>query len=368
MVGALLALAPGAAAANSGTGSLAVNPAHGLASAYFSATFIEPAVAGTVCPAATVTFSWDGSGNQLGQAPLGGPDASGNCTAGISARPPSNDAAPGGHTVTGDDGSGNTGDATYTVDRPPPGPSPTPTHRPSPSPSPIHQPSPSPQPVAKPAPKKSSAAPAPPAVVLPASPPASPSPSCRALPPLDPVPGYHLVRFSGLSGDVESDPFVGWSRIWSTGPAALLPPQLGHGAFPAASLTKPVDGLSPALRAALRSGQPFDCVWVSLGPEPNYYFARYLFEQVRLTAVDVAGNPTREKVSFTYSAVFYDYLPRIDGGVSGIEVAGRGLYAPPVVAVANRAPWLLIGGGLAAVLVVVAGGGLQRRRLRLPRL
>lgn len=320
---------PGQALANTGSGSLSVHPDHGQRSAAFTATFSEPGVLGAGCPPATVAFTWDGR-DALGSAPLTGPDPAGNCDAGLTAVPPAADNSAGAHTVTGDDGAGNTGDASYTIDRAPSSvPSPVATGIPSPAPAPSQAP-------------RSAVTPAPPQASPPAPPRVAPSgpPQCAVWPQVDLIPESRLAGFDGPAAGV---------RIAALGPGALLPPRLGRAGYPAAILT---------LAAAARPGVSFHCVSVTAGPSAGYFYARYVFEQV--TVAGVSGSTADATISLRYREVFYDYRALVDGQV-GPEVTGHGFYS---AAAARPAPaWPLIGSGAVALLAALTGGVLRIRRV-----
>ncbi|HEX6488316.1 MAG TPA: hypothetical protein VF137_05500 [Candidatus Dormibacteraeota bacterium] len=338
-----LAAAPTTVLANSGNGSLTVQPNKGLASATFTATFIDSNQF-VVCPAAAVTFYWDNDpGNPIGQASFGSPDGNNNCYASLTTKPPAGSAA-GAHQVIGDDGIGDVGNATYTIQKPPT-PSPSPTHRPSPSPSPSHSPSPQPSPQPKPSPK---APPPSPTAVLP-TPSASAGPGCTSFPPGNPIPDYLVVEFDGLTGDVQSDPFEGWIELTALAPQELLPPRLGHAGFPQAVLTFRTNSLA----RDLTTGRRFNCVLVSLGPSQSYFYARYVFEHVEMTGPN----------SFRYDTVYYDYLPRGSDGLPGVEDHGQGRYQL-VAAQSGTAgfAWQWVGAGV-LVLLGLSGTALARRRV-----
>lgn len=345
-----LALAPGTVSADTGSGSLSLRPTHGQASAPFTATFSEPGVLSAGCPPATVTFSWD-TRYQVGSAPLGGPNTAGNCTASVTIVPPAADRAPGGHTVVGDDGTGNTGAATYTVDRPP-SPSPTAAHSSTASPSPSRSPTPAAAPASPRRPPNS----LPSAAV--GSPAPAPPPQCAAFPPINPFPDYAVAHFDGVPGSADAQPFAGWSVISALGPGALLPPLRPGGRYPAAEVTKRVDGGSSQLARHLSSGAGFDCVAISLGPTGRYFYARYVFEQVRLISIRSGGG--LERIRFSYRDVYFEYRAIANDNI-GPLVSGEGWYQSAAAA-ANGFDWPLLGGGLAAVLAAALGGVVLIRR------
>lgn len=149
---ALLCLTvPAAGAVARASGSLHLEPDHGLPSAAFVATYKLANDAGCLVIAnRTVNFAWDGA--KIGSAILDN-----NCTASLTTKPPQGHRVPGDHTVTAvhglDTSTGAT--ATYTIEPPPtptttePSPSPTPTFSQQPSPTPTARPTttkPAPQP------------------------------------------------------------------------------------------------------------------------------------------------------------------------------------------------------------------------------